>query len=412
MFELSSLKPVAKAYTRMLTEQMKSDPQKLTHIHHAEDRPLLHGKDGFEHAHAAMTRAHEHMKAGKNSSDLTMKYDGSPSIVFGHHPQTQKFFVATKSAFNKSPKLAHTAGEVDQHYGHAPGLASKLKSALQHLPKVAPKHGVYQGDLLHTREDHVHHKNGSVSFTPNTITYTAHGSEAEKVRKSHIGIVVHQQYHEHPDKPGFEHMSVSAHPDTHHFGSHPDVHFKTAEHDTSKIDYSKKEQSEFEKHMHAAKAIHDTHKKEMYGATEKHLGGEHLGAYINHTVRTGEKPSAKGFSSHIAGRYEREASKMKTPGGQAKKREAGTIHTAHISKHAAHYDNLLAMHNHLQQAKHVLVRNLEKHEGGLEHHIAGKKSKPEGFVINHNHKGRSEPTKLVNRAEFARANFLKNQAKK
>jgi hypothetical protein len=34
-----------------------------------------------------------------------------------------------------------------------------------------------------------------VSFTPNTITYTAHGKQADKIKKSKVGVVVHQQYH-------------------------------------------------------------------------------------------------------------------------------------------------------------------------------------------------------------------------
>ena len=61
------------------------------------------------------------------------------------------------------------------------------------------------------------------------------------------------------------------------------------------------------------------------------------------------------------------------------------------------------MHHHLQQAKNHLVKSLETHEGDYEHHIEGKKSKPEGFVVNSHH----GPDKLVNRAEFARANLLK-----
>jgi len=64
---------------------------------------------------------------------------------------------------------------------------------------------------------------------------------------------------------------------------------------------------------------------------------------------------------------------------------------------------MLKMHSHLQAAKNVLIKNLEQHEGGLEHHIDNKRSKPEGFVVNHG----GEPTKLVNRKEFARANLLK-----
>ena len=410
MFELSSLSSVADTYVRMVSEAAVK-PQKLTHIHHAEDRPLLHGSAGFEHAHAALMHAHEHMAAKKHNTELTMKYDGSPSIVFGHHPQTKKFFVATKSAFNKNPKLAHTAGEVDKHYGHAPGLASKLKTALKHLPKVTPEKGVYQGDLMHTREDHKLHE--AVSFTPNTITYTAHGPEAEKVKRSHVGVVVHQQYKEHPKHPGsFEHMRVSPHPDTHNFREHPDVHLKTASHDTSKIDYPKKDQEEFHKHMAAAKAIHAKHGEEMYKATAKHRGESgHLVNYINHTVRTGDKPSVKGFQEHLKNAHERLASKFKTTSNQERARANGAAHISHVKSNSEHYSNLLQMHHHLTQAKHVLVRNLEKHEGGLEHHIGGVKSKPEGFVINHKFNGRTEPTKLVNRHEFAKANFLKNQKK-
>ena len=61
------------------------------------------------------------------------------------------------------------------------------------------------------------------------------------------------------------------------------------------------------------------------------------------------------------------------------------------------------MHNHLQKAKDVLVKNLETHTGGLEHHIDNKPTGPEGFVVHH----AGEPTKLVNRKEFAKANLLK-----
>ena len=129
-----------------------------------------------------------------------------------------------------------------------------------------------------------------------------------------------------------------------------------------------------------------------------------------HTVRTDAKPSAEGLKKHVAGVYAKEASKLKTPAGIAKRKVESDAHTDHIEKHKEHYSNLLNMHHHLQQAKNTLVKNLEKHEGGLDHHIAGAKSKPEGFVINHKFKGNTEPTKLVNRAEFAKANLLKVRA--
>ena len=116
-----------KSFITFLKEESEHGSE-LKHIHHAEDRPLMHGHAGFEHAHAALMKAHEHMIGGHKSTNLTMKYDGSPSIVFGHHPKNGKFFVATKSAFNKNPKINHTEADIDRNHGHAPGLAKSVKS--------------------------------------------------------------------------------------------------------------------------------------------------------------------------------------------------------------------------------------------------------------------------------------------
>ena len=113
---------------------------KLKHITHAEDRPLQEGSKGFLHTYNALMQAHNHIKSGSNSSALTMKYDGSPSVVFGHHPETGKFFVASKSAFNKNPKLNYTHKDILKNHGHAPGLMEKLHAALNHLKKIGRAH--------------------------------------------------------------------------------------------------------------------------------------------------------------------------------------------------------------------------------------------------------------------------------
>lgn len=400
-----------KTFQSFLKEEAE-EGAKLKHITHAEDRPLFHGHEGFEHAHGALMQAHEHIKSGAHNSNLTMKYDGSPSVVFGHHPKTGKFFVASKSAFNKNPKLNYTKADIEKNHGHAPGLVDKLSHALQHLPKVTPKTGVYQGDLMHSggSEGDVHHdkKAGTSTFTPNTITYTAHGDEAKKAAKSKVGVVVHTKY-EHGAGGDLEHMHATPHPDMHNFGSHEDVHLKSAEHDTSKINYGQKSQDEFHKHMDAAKAIHDTHGEKMYSAIHPEHKGDsgHLGTYINSTVRNDSVPTAKGFQEHIKNHYEKAAQKLKSEKGQAGKRAQGTEQVAHVEANKEHYDNLLNMHQHLQKAKNVLVKNLDQHTGGLEHHIGSTETQPEGYVVNHTHEGKQEPTKLVNRAEFSKANLLK-----
>ena len=93
----------------------------------------------------------------------------SPSIVFGHHPATGQFFVSTKSAFNKEPKINYTHEDIENNHGHAPGLVSNLKKALDHLPKITPKTGVFQGDLMH-HAGSVEKEGSKLHFKPNTIT--------------------------------------------------------------------------------------------------------------------------------------------------------------------------------------------------------------------------------------------------
>lgn len=387
-----------KSFIDFLKEEAEAEGSKLKHIHHAEDRPLMHGSSGFEHTHEALTKAHEHMKAGKKSSDLTMKYDGSPSVVYGHHPENGKFFVASKSAFNKNPKLNYSHEDIQKNHGHAPGLVTKLSAALEHLPKIAPKKGVYQGDIMHSGD--VEKKKDGVSFKPNTITYTAKGDQAKAHEKAKLGVVTHTKY----EGKTMSSMQATPHVSDKEFGHHEDVAHHTAEHDTSKVNYPEKAQQEFKSHMDAAKKIHDKHGTEMYDAAKMHRGeNTHLTTYINSTVRTGETPSSAGFQKHIQTQGEKAAAKVKTERSKSAKVAEHQDHITHVEQNKKHYDNLFKMHSHLQQAKNTLVKHLETHEGGYQHHINGTESKPEGFVVNH----RDEPTKLVNRAEFAKANLLK-----
>ena len=380
-----------------LTES--ADEGKLKHIHHPEDRPLMHGSKGFEHAVGALNQAHEHIKSGHKSSGLTMKYDGSPSIVFGHHPKTGKFFVASKSAFNKNPKINYSEKDIELHHGHAPGLVDKLKAGLEHLPKVVPKKGVFQGDMMFSHGDVKKNPDGSASFTPNTIKYTAHGQEAHKVKNAKVGVIVHQQYH------GTDIHDMRANPNVEaKFKEHPDVYHKNAEHDTSTTDFAPKDQVEYKKHLEAAKKLHDTGGKKMYAAIEKHAGeGGHLSTYINQTVRKDEKPSARGLQQHILDKSQIVQSRLKTAAGAEKKQAQAQAEVDHIQKHRDEYENALKMHTHLQKAKNVLVKTLNSNAGSLTHHIEDKPTHPEGYVVNH----KGEPTKLVDRAEFSRANLLK-----
>ena len=50
-------------------------------------------------------------------STLSVKIDGAPAIVWGTNPATGKFFVGTKSVFNKVKiKINHTHEEIDANH--------------------------------------------------------------------------------------------------------------------------------------------------------------------------------------------------------------------------------------------------------------------------------------------------------
>ena len=94
-----------------------------------------------------------------NPGHLSVKIDGAPAIVFGTNPATGKFFVGTKSVFNKIKiKINHSHEEIDQN--HKGQVATILHACLDCLPVTE---SIYQCDFIGF--------GGSDTYTPNTITY-------------------------------------------------------------------------------------------------------------------------------------------------------------------------------------------------------------------------------------------------
>jgi hypothetical protein len=329
-----------------------------------------------------------------------MKYDGSPSVVFGRHPETGRFFVASKSAFNKNPKINYTEEDIERNHGHAPGLVSKLRAALQHLPKVTPKKGVFQGDIMHTSDD-VHESDGRVHFTPNTITYSApkNSAHGKAALNSKIGVAIHTKY----NGKNLEDMQAEHGAQLNDFGLHKDVHLISTEHHLDNIKFTPQHRESFAKAMTAAAAHNKKAKPETYEAIKGHEIP--LKTYINHTVRTGTKPNVEGFMNHYMKAHQKKIEGVKMAASKASKTAAMEADIGHIQRNRAHFENVLNQHKHLQKAKDVLAKTLSS-SAEFDHSINGKKSKPEGFVVvRHN-----RPTKIVDRAEFSAANFNKVKA--
>ena len=388
-------------FHRFLIEEeellLEADETKLTHLEHAEDHHINAGKDGFEHAFNTLHHTNELISKRKSEASVSTKYDGSPSVVFGHHPENGKFFVASKSAFNKNPKINYTHDDIEKNHGHAPGLVSKLKGALDHLPKTTPKGKVFQGDLMYHKDDgDVRSEGGKHHFTPNTITYsTPHNSEeGKKIAKAKIGVAVHTAY----SGKTLDGMKAEYNHNTNAFKPHPDAHIISTAIDHTKINHGDDKQKEFAGHMKQAIDAHNTIKN------YDHLDGHDamLKTHINKTIRDGTKPSVKGYIEHSTGHFNKKADSVKTQVAKDRHIDAGNKHMDHIKNNINSFTKTLDVHKHLQNAKNVLVNSLATHSK-YDHSVNGQKVKPEGSVA----VIKNRPTKLNDREEFNRLNFNK-----
>ena len=87
--------------------------------------------------------------SAKTKFNLTTKWDGAPAVFVGTDPADGKFFVGTKSVFNKRELVNKSIQDIKANH-EAEGLQEKLISAFTHLQKLNFNNKVVQGDLLYT----------------------------------------------------------------------------------------------------------------------------------------------------------------------------------------------------------------------------------------------------------------------
>ena len=386
-------------FNTFLTESL--DVEKLKHLEHLEDHLIHGGHEGVAHASETLADVVAILegKPRKNFNQqtrITTKYDGAPSIVFGINPENGKFFVATKSAFNKNPKLNYNDRDIEENHGHAPGLVAKLKDALKELPKIMPKSGgVFQGDLMYSKDDITKNKDGTYSFTPNTMTYTTDDPEQTRSAEvANIGIVVHSRY----VGKNLADAKVSFDVDQSQFKRNPDVHMINPE--ISGANIKPVEKKKYEAELQQALDIYTGMDDDIFNVVDGH--DTTLKTYINACVRDNSVPDAKGYLAYIKGRNVKDIEKLKSPEGKAKKKIAADAIESHIKNHTEQFNNLLRMHKCIQNAKNTLTTALSNTvQTGFKTTIGGEPVKQEGFVAIRG----GRPTKLVDRAEFSAANF-------
>ena len=121
------------------------------------------------------------LDAFQSDNHYSVKIDGSPAIVWGTDPENGKFFVGTKSVFNKrTPKVNYTTEDICNNHPDFE-LQSILIRCLNCLPRIGFEGRVFQGDFIGF--------GGYRDYKPNAISYTF-------AEVQNVGVVVapHTEY--------------------------------------------------------------------------------------------------------------------------------------------------------------------------------------------------------------------------
>jgi len=388
--------------SRLLTEAKAN-----THLTHLEELVLTQGERGYNIARGFVTDLLSHLQGkSKRKVNTSVKWDGAPAIFAGKHPETGKFFVGTKSIFNRDPKINYTDADVEMNHGHAPGLADKLKKALKYLPKLVIK-GILQGDFMFDSsslqpmmEDGVKH----LTFKPNTIRYAVEADSdlGKEIGNSVFGIVFHTGYNDLNSPPQYN-ISVK------NLKKVPGVWVDDAvfTDTTGTVTLDKDEAKQVRDMVKTADKI-----KVKY----KDLPLDLLNIYANSEIQQGKfledaETSFRGFLEWFKSRKDKQVDKLKSQAGKQRATEAFNKKMADIKSQEGDIVNLFKVSRLLSSAKQIFVNKYNNAVYNTKHFLDNedgtlKVTAPEGYVAVSR---AGDAVKLVDRLEFSRANFSSGQ---
>jgi len=398
-----------KSFKSYITEE------KLTHLEHVEDAIFDFGVDGAKQALQILDDvAHSLEGHSKRAVNIQAKVDGAPAIIAGYDPENGKFFVGSKSIFNKTPKINYTNADIDKN--HSGGLADKLKVALKEFPKMKMK-GIFQGDFMFTPEDlkkETIDGESYLTFTPNTITYAVPmGSDLQKtISKAKAGVIWHTTY----TGDTIADLSANFNISLSNFTKQSSVWFTdTTFRDTSGTStMTKKEMTTIKKllaNAHKELGLLDrTSMGKLFGKTSL---SKLVKVYINAQVRQGQKFTKKQeavgtFIDFVTSDYKKKIDKLKSEKGKEKKQKEldGFLKELRSGKMAGTFAHALEWHNAVVDIKMMIVKKLETVNSipaFIKTTTGYKVTGPEGFVAIDTLS--NSAVKLVDRLEFSQANF-------
>ena len=398
------------------TEYLKESKEGANlHLEHLQDNVLNRGVTGARESINFLQSLRD-MLSGQSQSkvNITTKWDGAPAVICGINPDNGKFFVGTKSVFNKDGKLNYTNDDIDRNHPN-PGLNDKLKVALAFLPKLGIK-GILQGDMLFTKGDIKRQTidgQSLITFQPNTIVYAvpADSKLARNMMAAQIGIVFHTAY----VGRSMDSLRASFNIDVGHLTTTKDVWFRDASFvDASGTATFTAEETKTITGMlsDAGRTFQSINASVLNRISTNETFKTYIKTYNNSKVRQGQ--AITNTQQHALGLIRWLEEKLNASVLDAKKADTKKKRIAEKNEimrffrtNAAQLKLIFDLMNQINDAKLFIVRKLETIKSSVDSFIKTdsgfKVTGPEGFVAVSKLTGGA--LKLVDQLAFSHANF-------
>jgi|694.fasta_scaffold99573_1 hypothetical protein len=390
-----------------------NDTTRLKHLSHLEDLIFEEGKQGLQFAIDSIQIYVNALYNKSSGATITTKWDGSPSIIV--HQSGNDYWVASKSAFNATPKLNRTDSDIEANHGHSAGLVEKLKYALKYCKDLGIN-GTLQGDFLYTDGDlkpqtidGVKH----VTFKPNTITYAVavDSDLGRRILASKMGIIFHTYY------TGNDFTTMKA-----NFGYSVEKLKKSRnvfvddailKDKTKDLTLTQAEQETILNAHAELKKLNMAIPTSFLSWLSTHkIVSALIAKYNNANVRAGSyvgSSKAHGVSQFIHDELQKEIDKVKTTTTKTKKENERQQILDFVDSHKMVLEKVYEAFSLVVACKMIIVSKLNRLETGVSGFVekgnALVPTAPEGFVAVQG----DRVVKLVDRLEFSRNNFLRQR---
>ena len=385
---------------------------KNTHLEHLEDNILNGGSEGGKEAVAFLRSLGKMLDQGGADTRVTVKWDGAPAIICGTNPDNGRFFVGTKSVFNKTdPKIVYSEEDVDLMY--SPGqLSQKLKDSYKYLSQLSIPN-VVQGDLLFTDDKYEANIGGDtcIAFQPNTIVYAVPKDTdiGQKIEDAKLGIVFHTSYSGRSlDTMSASFGNIGVQGNTDVFVTSSD--FKNA---SGEANMTAAEKTTYANLVNKTEGSLKQSSRFLDMMKENSMNKFTLNimfkTFFNTYVRQGRnligaRNTARDFAAYFSNALDKEIDSKKMKTTKDKYLDIKNKGLRFISDNQQAIYMTVASYMNLQAAKNFMIRKLQKVNtfGTFLRTPDGYRvTAPEGFVAIRS----GQALKLVDRLEFSRANF-------